>query len=236
MPTNRPRFDTTRWSLVLAAGDRQQPQAAAALADLCAAYWYPLYAFVRRDGMAENDAMDLVQGFVADLLERGELAAAPERGRFRSYLIGALQNFRRNARRAAKTKKRGGDQVVLSLDDAEARYTREPACTESPAALFDRRWAVLLLDRALDRLEAEYIGRGRGPAFGALRDTLSGASAGTYADKAAVLGISVSAVKVGVHRLRARMRELLRDEVAQTLASPDDVEAELQHLFAALAG
>jgi len=222
--------------MVLAAAAPSEPNAQLALRELCEVYWYPLYAFLRRDGVAESEAMDLVQGFLADVLERGELGADPERGRFRSYMIGALRNYRSNVRRAAATQKRGGEVQSFGLDDAEARYRYEPADTESPQVLFERRWAMTLLDRALERLEAEYRERKREAVFDALKDTLSGGAVENYAQKAAGLGMSESAVKVSVHRMRARMRELLREEVAQTVSSEADVDDELQQLFAALAG
>ena len=231
-----PRFRTTRWSMVLAAGVPSEPQAQLALRELCEAYWYPLYAFLRRDGVDEAEAMDLVQGFLADVLVRGELGADPGRGRFRSYMIGALRNYRSNVRRAAAAQKRGGDVQSFGLDDAETRYAHEPADTESPEVLFERRWATTLIDRAIERLEAEYRDRGRGDVFDELQDTLAGGAVDTYAEKAAALGLSESAVKVGVHRMRGRLREILREEVAQTVCEEGDIDDELKRLFAALAG
>ena len=197
-----PYFATTRWSIVLAAGDRREPTAALALRDLCEAYWYPLYAFARRDGATDADAMDLVQGFLADLLARGELGAAPDRGRFRSYLIGALRNYRNNKSRAERTQKRGGDVASWSLDDAEARYGRE---------------------------------RRREGFFEELKDVLTGAAITNYAEKARSLGVTESVIKVSVHRMRGRMRELLREEVAQTVADTGAIDDEIQHLFTVLA-
>lgn len=222
--------------MVLAAAGPSDPGAKLALRELCEVYWYPLYAFLRRDTVAEADAMDLVQGFLADVLERGELGADPDRGRFRSYMIGALRNYRSNVRRAAATQKRGGNLQAFGLDDAEARYRHEPADTDSPEVLFERRWATTLIDRAIGRLEHEYRDRGRGAVFEALEDTLAGGAVASYAQKAAALGMTESAVKVGVHRLRARLRELLREEVAQTVREQEDVDDELKRLFAALAG
>ncbi len=230
-----PYFATTRWSIVLAAGDRREPTAALALRDLCEAYWYPLYAFARRDGATDADAMDLVQGFLADLLARGELGAAPDRGRFRSYLIGALRNYRNNKSRAERTQKRGGDVASWSLDDAEARYGREPADRDDPEALFERRWATTLLDRALERLEQEYRERRREGFFEELKDVLTGSAITNYAEKARSLGVTESVIKVSVHRMRGRMRELLREEVAQTVADTGAIDDEIQHLFTVLA-
>lgn len=237
-PQPSPRFATTRWSLVLSAKANGTPASQAALADLCVTYWYPLYAFLRRSGTAEADAGDLVQGFVARLLEKGDVDATPERGRFRSYLLGALQNHAANVRRAQRAAARGGGRSPLSLDfgDAAGRYAHEPVDVTSPRALFERRWALTILERALERLGEEYRARGRGPLFEALRETLTGQETSvTYADHARALGVSESAIKVTVHRLRARMRELVRDEIAQTVASEADIDDELQHLFEALA-
>jgi len=237
-PDPSPRFRTTRWSLVVSASNSAREPATAALAELCEIYWYPLYAFLRREGTAEDDALDLVHGFLARLLDKRDLAAVPARGRFRSYLLGALQHYVANQRRAERAAVRGGDGALLSLDDAEVRYQREPAHDVTPKAMFERRWALTILERALGRLEQEYTSRGRGALFAELEHTLNGAHAGTatYAETARLLGISESAVKVTVHRLRARMRELIRDEIAQTIASDDaaDVDDELALLFAAI--
>lgn len=201
-------------------------------------YWYPLYAFLRRGGSAEDEAMDLVQGFVARLLEKGDVKADPGRGRFRAYVLGALQHYQANVRRADRAASRGGgrERASLDLDGAAARYAAESVDAASPQALFERRWALAILDRALARLDDEYRERGRGRLFAALRVTLTSTHTGeTYAEKALALGVSESAIKVAVHRLRRRMGELVRDEIAQTVATPADVEQELQHLFEALA-
>jgi RNA polymerase sigma factor (sigma-70 family) len=221
--------------MVLAASEPGQPDAQLALRELCEVYWYALYAFLRRDGVAEPEAMDLVQGFLADVLERGELKADPERGRFRSYIIGALRNYRRNVHRASAAQKRGGEVSSFGLEDAELRYRDEPADTESPQVLFERRWAMTLLDRAIERLAQEYRDRKRENVFEALKDKLSGGGDENYAQTALGLGMSESAVKVSVHRMRARMRELIRVEVAQTVSGEQDVDDELSQLFAALA-
>ncbi|MCK5942085.1 MAG: sigma-70 family RNA polymerase sigma factor [Planctomycetes bacterium] len=229
-----PRFLTTRWSMVLAASDAGEPQAPMALRELCEAYWYPLYAFLRRDGVDEAEAMDLVQGFLAELLGRGELGADRERGRFRSYIIGALRHHRGNVRRAAAAQKRGGDVRTFGIDDAEARYRVESGGGDEPEALFERRWATTVIDRAVERLELEYRDRGRQRVFDALKDVLAVGAVGNYAQKAAALGMTESAVKVSVHRMRTRLRELLRAEVAQTVSSEAEIDDELRQLFAAL--
>jgi RNA polymerase sigma-70 factor (ECF subfamily) len=230
------RFTTTRWSLVLAVG--QAPAAAArdALAALCTDYWYPLYAYLRRRGHSAADAEDLVQGFLAHLIERRQLHAAdPQRGRFRAFLLAALDHYRANQRRAARTRKRGAGQPLLSLDlaDGERRYRLEPADPRTPEKLFERRWALAVLDSALARLRAQWHQRGKLPQFEQLTPYLGrGAGPLPYADLAQRLGVSVAAVKVAVHRLRRRCRELIRDEIAHTVAHPDDIDDELRALFA----
>ncbi len=225
------RFHTTRWSLVTRAGGAPE-EARLALGELCEAYWYPLYAFLRRRGEGEEDARDLVQGFLAGLLERGQLGADQARGRFRSYLLGALGNHASNARRHANADKRGGGQTHESLD-GEGRYALEPDHGETPEALFDRAWALLVLERALERLGEEYTQRGRTDTFEALRATLTG-QAPDHERAAAQLGTSAGAVRVTVHRMRGRLRELIRAEVAQTVGEGDEVEDELAVLLAAL--
>jgi RNA polymerase sigma factor (sigma-70 family) len=228
-----PRFATTRWSLVAAAKD---PAARQALAELCGLYWYPVYAFVRRQGNSADDAGDLTQEFFARLIERAGIAAAdPAKGRFRSYLLGACRHFLANERDRAATKKRGGDRIVesLNLTDAERRYAAEPADDHTPEQIFERRWALTLLDAVLTGLRAEYATAGQEMLFDRLKSSLTG-DATPYADLAAELGITEGAVKVAAHRLRRRYRDRLRAAIAETVASPDDVEEEIRDLFAAL--
>jgi RNA polymerase sigma factor (sigma-70 family) len=229
-------FRTTHWSMVLRAGG-DDATAHAALSNLCSAYWYPLYAFVRREGHPPHDAQDLTQEFFARLLERGGLASvAPERGRFRTWLLSALQHFLINEWHRARTQKRGGAVVLLSLDDeAEARYLREPADPLTAAKLFDRRWALTLLDRVLAHLGAEFAASGKAAQFEALKFCLSGEKH-AYAEVAHTLGMSEGAVKVAAHRLRERYRALIRAEIAETVSSPEDVAGEMHDLFAALSG
>jgi len=235
---NQQYFVTTHWSVVLSAhGD--STRANDALSTLCKAYWYPLYAYVRRQGHAPHDAQDLTQDFFTRLLARQFLAAAdPARGRFRSFLLSALKNFLANEWDRRNAQKRGGGQVLISIDDtnAESRYAMEPADNTTPEKLFERRWATTLLDRVLARLRDEHAAQGKTELYSALKDCLTFESAtAPYAELGQRLNMSEGAIKVAVHRLRARYRELLREEIAQTVSSAAQVEEEIRQLFAALA-
>lgn len=241
-PTPRPaaasgRFATTHWSLVVAARDRASPEAPDALAALCRAYWYPLYAFIRRRGHDADEAQDLTQEFFARLLEKDFLQDVDrERGKFRSFLLAACQHFLCNERDRARAGKRGGGRPVLPLDfpDAEGRYGREPAHQLTPEKLFERRWALTLLERVLARLREESEAAGKVALFERLKGSLVGdPAAGSYAAAAADLGSTEAAVKMAVHRLRRRYRALLEDEIAVTVG-PGQVEEEVRALFAAL--
>jgi DNA-directed RNA polymerase specialized sigma24 family protein len=230
-------FATTRWSIVLSAR-ADHPGASTALTTLCEAYWYPLYAYVRRQGVAPHDAQDLTQEFFARLLEKDWLrTVARERGHFRSWLLAALKHFLANEWDKLRAKKRGGGLVFISINDdsAESRYVREPADHASADRLYDRRWALILLDRVLTRLRDEFAGAGKSEQFEALKGALTGEKT-PYADAAASLGTTEGAVKVAVHRLRERYRDLIRAEIAETVATPAEVEGELRYLFAALCG
>lgn len=236
VPAGTPDFHTTRWSMVLRArGDSKG--AHESLAALCKTYWYPLYAFVRRQGHPPHDAQDLTQEFFARLIENEWLdGVARERGRFRSWLLASMRHFLANEWNRARAQKRGGGAVVVSLDetDAEGRYLHEPADIIDAAQLFERRWALTLLDNVLVRLERELHDAGKAAHFTALKAALTGGEV-AFAAAAGQLGMSEGAVRVAVHRLRERYRKLLRAAVADTVESDADVEAELQHLFAALA-
>jgi RNA polymerase sigma factor (sigma-70 family) len=228
-------FATTHWSLVLQAGASDTTHARDALAQLCEAYWYPLYAFARRRGYSSQDAQDLTQEFFARLLAGHWLAQADrERGRFRSFLLTAFKHFLANEWNKARTLKRGGGVSIVSLNatSGEERYAREPL-TDAPAeTTFDRQWALSVLDTVLAQLEAEYQRENNGDLFAALKDSLTAdRGAQRYADLAARLGRSEGAVGVAVHRLRQRYRKLLRSEVAKTVAEPNEVDEELRHLF-----
>ena len=231
-------FVTTHWSLVLSARDPQSPRSAEALEKLCRAYWYPLYAYVRRTGQSRENAEDLTQAFFARLLEKNYLEAAePERGRFRSFLLMALKRFMANEWHKAHAQKREGSRrcLPLPLDTAETRYARESVNTATPEQAFEKQWALTLLETVLSQLRTDYEQDGRGRLFEALKPCLLGSrELQPYAELAAALKMSEGAVKVAVHRLRERYRERLKAEIANTVATPADVAAELRHLFRVL--
>ncbi len=223
--------------MVLAAGDGESPQAAAALERLCQTYWPPVHAFVRRQTPNSAEAADLAQGFFAQLLARKSLShAAPERGRFRSFLLASLKNFLADEHARAHALKRGGATTILPLEAPSDENTFEPSHAASPDALFDRRWALHQLERALARLADEYRAAGRSPLFDLLQDYVWGEKNGaTLAEIAARLDLTEEAVKKAVQRLRHRFRDCLRAEIAETVGSPDLIDQELRHLRAALA-
>jgi RNA polymerase sigma-70 factor (ECF subfamily) len=234
-------FRTTRWSMVARAAAPAHPRAPTALAEMCHDYWPPLYAFARRLGRSPHDAEDLTQGFFAVLIEKNTLAAAEQsRGKLRTFLLAAFQNHIVDVVRREHALKRGGGAETLSIDAAEAEewFACEPAERETPETLYHRRWAVLMLERALDQLEAERTAAGHGAEVAVLRPFLSltVAGAATYEEAAEKLGWTPNAVRVAVFRLRARYRELLLDRVAATLddENPSTVEAEMRELLAAL--
>jgi RNA polymerase sigma-70 factor (ECF subfamily) len=231
-------FATTHWSLVLAAGKGASADAQDALAALCQTYWYPLYAYVRRQGHQPDDAQDLTQEFFARLLEKHYLQSAdPERGRFRSFLLTAFKRFLSKERDRERTKKRGGGMKSLDLDfeAGERRYRLEPAHEATAEKVYEQRWALTLLDRVLIRLRDGFGQAGKEKEFNCLKVYLTGeADTPSYQEAAAGLGMTEGAVKVAVHRLRRRYRDLVREEIAQTVAAPEDVDEELRHLLAAL--
>lgn len=232
------RFDTTHWSLVAAAAAGDATHARQALADLCERYWYPLYAFVRRQGHSPDAAEDLTQAFFVQLLERRDIGRVDRsRGRFRSYLLASVKHFLINDALRQRAAKRGGGQPVLALEfeDAERRYAREPADERTPETAFDRQWALAMLGRALSSLRQEMTAAGRLTEFECLKPSLTGGDErGDYEAWGRTLGLSAGAVKVAVHRLRRRFQRRLREEIADTVASEDAVDAELQYLAAAL--
>jgi RNA polymerase sigma-70 factor (ECF subfamily) len=236
--TRRGQFLTTHWSLVLAAGRRTSSQSDQALAALCEAYWYPLYAYVRRLGQNPEDAQDLTQEFFARLLEKNCLAGvARDKGRFRSFLLASLKHFLANEWDKARAQKRGGGQSLIRLDDAtaESRYKLEPRDEASADRLYERRWALTLLERVLARLREEHATAGKAKQFDALKAFIGGErDAEGYAAVGAALGMSEANVKITVHRLRKRYRDLLRDEIAQTVGSEAEIDEEIRHLFATL--
>jgi RNA polymerase sigma-70 factor (ECF subfamily) len=235
-----PAFVTTHWSVVLSARKKDSPQSAAALETLCRTYWYPLYAYVRRQGHSPPDAQDLTQGFFARLLEKDYLkAAAREKGRFRTFLIVALKRFLANEWDRARAQKRGGGQVALSLDTelAEQRYRVEPVEGSTAEKVFERRWALTLLDRTMMRLRQEFGGAGKSEEFDRLKVCLT-AERGeiSYAEIAKGLGMTEGAARVAVHRLRKRFRDIFREEIAHTVSGPEEIEEEVRYLMGALAG
>ena len=231
-------FRTTHWSVVLLAGQADSPEATGALEKLCRAYWLPLYCFVRRQGYGPHDAQDLTQGFFVRLLRLDSFDEVNrEKGRFRTFLLAALNHYLSDERDRARAEKRGGTKAILSLDetDAEQRYLQVPASGATPEQTFDQRWALTVLEEALRRLRQDYVNAGRGELFESLSQFLSNeAGIGEYDTLAPKLGMSPGAVGVAVHRLRQRYRELVRLELAQTVASPEDLEQEMNYLFAVL--
>jgi RNA polymerase sigma-70 factor (ECF subfamily) len=235
-----PRFATTRWSVVLSAGQRASPDSDRALASLCEAYWYPLYAFVRRQGRQPAEAQDMTQAFFARLLEKDYLQAADQqRGRFRTFLLTMFKRFLANEYQRANAQKRGGGKTALSLDfsDGERRLQREPQHDWTAERVFERRWALTLLEHVLARVGDDYAAKGKGPLFEQLRPFLTGEPVAVcYREIADQCGLSENAVKVAAHRLRQRYRDALRSEIAQTVAAESDVDDELQQLMLALRG
>ena len=231
-------FATTRWTLVLDAQGTLSPRGQQALATLCELYWYPLYAYLRRRGHSAEDAQDLTQGFFASLLEHHALRKVDKtRGRFRSFLLAALNHYVSNARDRDRTQKRGGSVVHVSLDHAaaEERYEREPVDRWTPENVFDRNWALTLLAGVLSRVHAECHRKGKGVLFEHMKPFLTGDQVDvSYHQLGLTLEMSEGAVKQAVHRLRRRYREVLYDEISRTVSTMDDIEPELQYLIGAL--
>lgn len=234
-PTGAARFETTHWSIVLKAGQGAEE----ALVKLCRVYWVPLYAYTRRRGHSVHEAQDLTQGFFAHVLEnRGLANVAPYKGRFRSFLLVSLKHYLDNHWHKQRTLKRGGGQVFISWEELQPREreTMEPSDQLSPEKLFDREWALTLLDRVVKQLEKECVAARKGDLFLKLRDYLTGDCSGRpYGEIAAELNMSEGAVKVAVHRLRRRFGELVREQIERTVANPAEVDDEIRELFAALA-
>ncbi len=232
------RFATTHWSVVLAAGKSSSAQHKQALSTLCQTYWFPLYAYLRRVGYNAHESADYTQGFFAKMLEKHYLRQVkPRPGKFRSFLLASLKHFVANERARARAVKRGGGRTVLSFDfeNAENQYALEPADDLSPDKVFEKSWALTVLERTMDRLEAELAGKNKQKLFDHLRVYIAAeASSIPYREAAAELGMTEGGVRVAVHRLRRRCRELLRDEIAQTVAAEDQIDDEIRGLFAAL--
>jgi RNA polymerase sigma-70 factor (ECF subfamily) len=239
-PPPAARFPSTCWGRILQAGDPAAPESRAALEALCRDYWYPLYAFVRRKGHDPETAQDLVQGLFASLLERDDLRALhPQRGRFRSFLMACCTHYLARHHQRERVARRGGGRVAVSIDAlaAESRFGGEPAHDLTAERLFERRWALTLLDHVLAGLDAEMARSGKQALYERLRPALAGdEGAPSYAVVADDLGLSVGAVKMAAHRLRAKYRERLREEIARTVAEPSEIDAEIRDLLAMLGG
>jgi RNA polymerase sigma-70 factor (ECF subfamily) len=233
----RGKFATTHWSLVLAAAREEHRDGRLAMDSLCERYWYPLYVFVRRRGHSAEDAQDLTQAFFTRLLDKGDVArASPARGRFRSFLLASLQNFLINEYDRARALKRGGGVPVSSIDmtDAEQRYDAEPASDVSPDDQFHRKWALTLLDRALNQTRLEYERSGRSALFARLADLMTGPDLNdSHRQAAAALGMTEGAVKVAVHRMRRRFRDILRSQIAETV-DVEELDDEIEFLIRAV--
>ncbi|MES2924862.1 MAG: sigma factor [Verrucomicrobiota bacterium] len=238
VPNGQAAFNTTRWSIVHAAGDRQSPDAAAALEVLCRAYWYPLYVYIRRKGLSPSDAQDVTQEFFYRLIGKNSLESVDSgKGSFRSFLLASVNHLLANEWDKARALKRGGDRHIVSLEaeEAEGRFAQESSDHDSPEKAFDRRWALTLLERALVLLREESAATGKLPQFDRLKVFLSDLPGpGDYAALAGPLEMQPGAVAVAVHRLRLRYREIVRAEVAQTVATESELNFEMHHLFAAL--
>jgi DNA-directed RNA polymerase specialized sigma24 family protein len=231
-------FETTRWSLIVAAGGGDSSAARAALATLCETYWYPLYAYVRSRGADAEEARDLTQGFLTSLIERRDFERVhQERGRFRAFLLASLQHFLANDAARRRTQKRGGGITLLPLvfDDAEGRYRIEPEDSATPETLYERRWALTVIERVLGQLRREWEAGGRDGEFDELKACLLGQNPpGGYAALAARLNTTEGAVKTAVHRLRRRFQLALREDIAETVSDPADVDDEIRYLVRAL--
>jgi RNA polymerase sigma factor (sigma-70 family) len=233
------RFPTTRWTLVVAAGDPQRKDSRSALVSLCENYWYPLYAYLRRRGHAPDEAQDLTQEFFMRVLGGRYLDKAdPEKGRFRSFILTSLKFFAADEQDRQRAQKRGGGAVVSfefsSGESGEERYQREPGHDETPERIFERRWALSMLERVMERLRDEFVQHDRPENFERMKVFLLGQSEAPYAALAGEMNTSEGALKVAVHRLRKRYRELFRQEIADTVADPAEVESELRYLAAVL--
>jgi RNA polymerase sigma factor (sigma-70 family) len=236
-PPGKSRFPTTRWTLVAAAGDPQRKEARAALISLCETYWYPLYAYLRRNGHPPDQAQDLTQEFFMRVLEGRYLDRAdPAKGRFRSFLLTSLKFFAADEKDRNRAQKRGGGVLVpLTFPSGEERYQSEPAHDETPERIFERRWALSVLDRVVEKLRDEFVRHGRPEHFDWLKVFLLGQSDAPYAALAQEMNTSEGALKVAIHRLRKRYRDLFRQEIAETVADPAEVESEIRYLASVLA-
>jgi RNA polymerase sigma-70 factor (ECF subfamily) len=233
-------FATTHWTVVLAAGKRHTPQSDLALEELCRTYWFPLYAYVRRRGHNKQDAEDSVQAFFARFLAKNYLASlGAERGRFRAFLLASLKHFLINEWKKSRRLKRGGGEKNLSLDwqTADTKFQVASTNEPSPDKAFDREWALALLAKVIERLQKECEADGKAKLFEQLKTFLmAGKAEAAQSETAKILGMEEGAVRVAIHRLRKRYRQLLRDEISQTLTDPAQVDEEMRALFGAFSG
>jgi RNA polymerase sigma factor (sigma-70 family) len=239
-PILKQRFATTNWSMVLAAGEADSSRSRRALAELCEAYWYPVYAFLRRQGCTVEESRDLAQGYFLQLLEKGFLKEVrPEAGRFRSFLLVSVKHFLSNALNRERALKRGGgvSPLRLEFDAAEGRYAADPADSAlTPDRLFERQWAMAVLERAMQSLREDSVRSGDAVRFDLLKPYLAGEEpAVPYREVAAELGLSESAVKVAVHRMRVRFGQVLREVIAETVVSPEEIDDEIRFMLMSLA-
>ena len=231
------RFQTTRWTLVLAAGDRESPDAETALSALCTTYWHPVYAFIRRSGHDAEAARDLTQAFFTRVLEKNYFGDAKrERGRFRTFLLTSVRNFLSNERDRERALKRGGGRplIPLEVDDGERSYQIDPSHDLTPERLFEQRWALAVIGGSLNNVRERYERKQKAEWFARLKPFLTGAEPGSYADLATELEVSEGSLRVAVHRLRQQFATALRETVAETVDRPEDVDQELQHLLKAV--
>lgn len=238
--TSRSNFETTSWSLVLAASLNPTPDSRKALATLCQTYWNPVYAFIRRNGHSPDQSQDLTQGFFARLIEKNYLEDADrQRGRFRSFLLASVKHFLANEWDRSHALKRGQGQVPLSMDVIQAENWYVPAATEqvTPERLFEQRWALSLLERVMARLRAEFADAGKGELFESLAGFLnSDSDPARYEELAVKMGLSAGALRMSVHRMRRKYRRLLRAEIAETVSTPEEIDDEIRFLLATLNG
>lgn len=233
-------FATTLWSVVLTARDVDSSDSREALEKLCRRYWYPLYAYLRRNGHSPHDAQDLTQEFLARLIANQDLQGVePRRGKFRSFLLGTLKHFLSDERKKARAQKRGGSQIIVSLDEesAESRYRLEPVDAATPETYFERQWGLTILERVMDRLRARYEERGKAEIYAALQPCLGGSRQPvSYVQIGATLGVREGNVKVMVHRLRQEFGEILRAEIAHTVADESEIDEEIRQLIRVTGG
>jgi len=235
LPNRARQFNTTHWSVILAARDGDSEQAALALEHLCCNYWYPLYSYLRRNSYSPHDAQDLTQSFLAHLIEKRDLASvSPERGKFRSFLLVALKHFVSDERKKANAQKRGGGERAISIDAqfAESRYQIEIADPATPELSFERQWAFILLDRVFESLRADYAERGKSEIFSALQPALGGnGELQPYAKIGEKLSLTEASVKIAVHRLRKEFGQRLRAAIAETVSTEDEIDSEIRQLI-----